>query len=303
MAKPPRTSSPPTSPDASADHGRLIDEAMQVMSQGRDAAPLYAFVGGLCARLGFPYYSFFIADPMNPGRGSAVDPMIATTYPDAWRTHYISHGFQEHDPVLSAGGSVRRPFTWGDRTFLHGLKGRPRRVIEDARHFGIHSGLSIPVYGPGGDKGVFTVATDRGGRRLRGHGAGEPSDDPPRRASASCGNGRAAPAAGDAGQHNAHGAGEDLPALDASRQDVLGDRSDHRSQHAGGELSSAEGHAEIRNIPEVACRLRCPAGRPDLTGGRSARPSPPGRISAPRPVWRCPCRTGQGRANRSPDRT
>jgi LuxR family transcriptional activator of conjugal transfer of Ti plasmids len=163
MAKPPRTSSPPTSPDASADHGRLIDEAMQVMSQGRDAAPLYAFVGGLCARLGFPYYSFFIADPMNPGRGSAVDPMIATTYPDAWRTHYISHGFQEHDPVLSAGGSVRRPFTWGDRTFLHGLKGRPRRVIEDARHFGIHSGLSIPIYGPGGDKGVFTVATDEEG--------------------------------------------------------------------------------------------------------------------------------------------
>jgi LuxR family transcriptional activator of conjugal transfer of Ti plasmids len=145
------------------DPGGLTAEAMQVIGEARDPLALYAYIGTLCVRLGFPYFSFFVSDPLHPGEGAAVDPMTATTYPEPWRAHYRSRGFQHHDPVLKSGSLARRPFIWGDPDFTDGLRGTSRQIIEDAHTFGIQRGLSVPVYGPRGDSGVFTVASPDAG--------------------------------------------------------------------------------------------------------------------------------------------
>ncbi|MBC7164497.1 MAG: autoinducer binding domain-containing protein [Roseovarius sp.] len=91
---------------------------------------------------------------INPVTGSSHGYM---TYDADWSKHYLENKFYEIDPVLLKARHSIAPVDWGrlekDSEF--------QTVFRDARAFGISDrGLTIPVRGPFGDVGGFSVVCD-----------------------------------------------------------------------------------------------------------------------------------------------
>jgi len=138
--------------------GRLAEEALQAIDDACSAEELYAFLRSFSIALGFDYFSYFGSDPLRLGAATTTDPMVGTSYPEPWRSRYLRLGYQQHDPVLTEGRSARRPFTWGDHDHIDRLDGKPRQILEEARAFGIGGGVSVPIYGPNGDRGQLSLS-------------------------------------------------------------------------------------------------------------------------------------------------
>ncbi len=90
---------------------------------------------------------------MNPINGSVFGHV---TYGDAWKMHYVEHGFHRIDPTLQKARRSIAPVDWSridrDEDF--------RKVFNDASDFGISDqGLTIPVRGPYGDMGGLSVTS------------------------------------------------------------------------------------------------------------------------------------------------
>ncbi|MCP9480846.1 LuxR family transcriptional regulator [Shimia sp. CNT1-13L.2] len=88
---------------------------------------------------------------MNPIAGS-VHGFV--NYPDEWQKVYVDEGFQNRDPALIAASKSIAPVDWqrlrGEDTF--------QTIFRAAHDFGIaDQGLTIPVRGPFGDVGLFSV--------------------------------------------------------------------------------------------------------------------------------------------------
>jgi LuxR family quorum-sensing transcriptional regulator LasR len=149
---------PPPVP-ASLGTGRLVEEATQAIDDAHSADELYAYLASFCGKIGFDYFAYFASDPRRAGDDPATSPMAGTSYPWRWRTHYLRLGYEHHDPVLRAGSTMRRAFTWGSRDYVSGLEGKARQMFEEARAFGIGGGVSVPVYGPGGDRGLLSLSS------------------------------------------------------------------------------------------------------------------------------------------------
>ncbi|WP_135505144.1 autoinducer binding domain-containing protein [Roseovarius aestuariivivens] len=117
---------------------------------------------GVCNTLGLEYASYASANPIS-GKIHAF-----TTYPDAWKDHYMAQSLHLVDPTLRAAARSIAPVDW--RRLEHDNSFRD--VFGPARDFNLpDTGLTIPVRGPMGDIGLFsvtaTVAPDAW-RRLTG---------------------------------------------------------------------------------------------------------------------------------------
>lgn len=91
---------------------------------------------------------------VNPVSGKSHGYM---TYDQEWSRHYLEHRFYEIDPVLIKARHSIAPVDWA--RLEKGLEFQT--VFRDARAFGITDrGLTIPVRGPFGDVGGFSVLRD-----------------------------------------------------------------------------------------------------------------------------------------------
>lgn len=88
-------------------------------------------------------------------RSGSPDPVIVTTYPDTWVSHYVDRGYQQRDPVVRVGQSAFLPFSW---TGLDPL-GPEREVLEEGKSVGLKSGLSIPAHGALGEFALISLAS------------------------------------------------------------------------------------------------------------------------------------------------
>ncbi|MGR3272211.1 LuxR family transcriptional regulator [Thalassococcus profundi] len=90
---------------------------------------------------------------------AGVNPIAQTVhgfvnYPDEWQTRYIRQGFQHKDPALLVASRSIAPVDWqrlrGEASF--------QTIFRAAHDFGIsEQGLTVPVRGPYGDVGLFSV--------------------------------------------------------------------------------------------------------------------------------------------------
>lgn len=117
---------------------------------GIDEPSLKVFLGTLCDRMELDHATYVNLDALaDTVRG-------ATTYPHAWEEHYLAHNLHMKDPVVLHGSRSIRPLDWD----------RLRRddnfdaIFFPARDFGIpERGLTVPIRGPYGDLGLFSVAS------------------------------------------------------------------------------------------------------------------------------------------------
>ena len=104
---------------------------------------------------------------MEMGGKSVPKPMLATNYPDAWRTRYNKRNYHQLDPVVTVGARSRAPFLWGGSEYLRQLPSLPRRLFEEAGDFGIRSGFTVVVHGPG-EYGLMSIASSDSFEKFRG---------------------------------------------------------------------------------------------------------------------------------------
>lgn len=113
-------------------------------------------VQGYVDDLGLRYFSYVTLKP--PQRSSLTpEESLITTYPEEWRERYIHKSYKYYDPVLYLASRSRLPFRWGGGRFLRPFNKSQRRVFHEAKEYYIVEGYSVPVFGPDGDMGVFSV--------------------------------------------------------------------------------------------------------------------------------------------------
>jgi len=104
----------------------------------------------ICDSLGVEQATYFAASPIT-GKMHGF-----TTYPDAWKTHYVQQGLQEFDPTLGIASRSVAPVDW---------RRLPKdanydRVFRDAHDFGLPSqGVTVPIRGMFGEVGLLCVCS------------------------------------------------------------------------------------------------------------------------------------------------
>ncbi len=113
-----------------------------------ELAALYRRVTGA---FGFDAFAFGFV----PGPG-ASQTFLLLDWPRAWLELYAAQGFAARDAVVAEAARTARPFTWSD------LRGRDpevsRDIFEAAEAFGWRDGFTVPVHGPGEERGVVSLA-------------------------------------------------------------------------------------------------------------------------------------------------
>ena len=90
------------------------------------------------------------------GASPSVDPYIRLTYPASWIKQYLQNNYVDVDPVLREGFQRMLPFQWSELTVS---TDREMVFLHDALAHGVGPfGLSIPVIGKHGHRGLFSIS-------------------------------------------------------------------------------------------------------------------------------------------------
>ncbi len=93
------------------------------------------------------------------GASPSVDPYIRLTYPASWIKQYLQNNYVDVDPVLREGFGRMLPFQWNALTVN---TEREMVFLQDALAHGVGPfGLSIPVIGKHGHRGLFSLSSSR----------------------------------------------------------------------------------------------------------------------------------------------
>jgi DNA-binding CsgD family transcriptional regulator len=82
-------------------------------------------------------------DPLQPRRA-----VMLCNYPRPWIETYSHHKLHKIDPVFARAETSSLPFSWELSSFLHGATNDQRRILSEARHFGIYRGYTVPLHSP-----------------------------------------------------------------------------------------------------------------------------------------------------------
>lgn len=104
----------------------------------------------ICDNLGVDYASYAASNPLT----GAVHAF--TTYPDAWKNHYMQNDLHLSDPTLHSAARSIAPVDWRRLE----RDSRFQRVFSQAHDFGLpDTGMTVPVRGPFGETGLFSITT------------------------------------------------------------------------------------------------------------------------------------------------
>lgn len=90
---------------------------------------------------------FGVGDPTRP-EIARDDRLWGASWPVFWYRRYIEQNHIVHDPVVARLNRSTAAFRWSQTQESAGREGR--RVLDEARQFGLHDGLALAVIGEGG---------------------------------------------------------------------------------------------------------------------------------------------------------
>src|SRR5690606_36605182 len=93
-----------------------------------------------------------------PDRGMDVRPFVLLSgWSEEWYERYTRQGYVHLDPVARNCFSTTRPFDWSDAPYDREADLPARRVMEEARDFGMDEGFCVPIHMEGGMQGVVSL--------------------------------------------------------------------------------------------------------------------------------------------------
>lgn len=81
-----------------------------------------------------------------PNREGSV---VMWNYPAEWQERYSRMGYAKIDPLIKKGRKEAGPFRWSEVYTDESITEDGRRVLDEAATFGLRSGVTVPLHGPG----------------------------------------------------------------------------------------------------------------------------------------------------------
>lgn len=108
----------------------------------------------------YGYESFIISGL--PHHDISVAPFVLLNgWPKDWFKRYVQLGYVNKDPVARHCFATADPFLWSEITFRTSFDAHAERVMNEAREFGLHGGLCIPIYLQNGMQGCLSLIGER----------------------------------------------------------------------------------------------------------------------------------------------
>jgi LuxR family transcriptional regulator, activator of conjugal transfer of Ti plasmids len=136
-------------------HARIFSEFIDRILEGQSPSALCEAMSHASQALGLHSFAYINIAPR-----SKITPTLISTYPEAWTSRYLQQRFQKHDPVIVRARQSTAPFDWGADTLTAAASSKGREIFEEAAHYGIRYGFSIPVPTERGPCVVVSFATD-----------------------------------------------------------------------------------------------------------------------------------------------
>lgn len=121
------------------------------------------------ASFGFSRYAYVGIDAadIDEEREKPLSSVYLTNLPNEWVGHYLKEDYGNVDPVIKDCAISRLPIQWTEKYRANSRTKDETRVMEDAWENGMKRGLTIPIHGPGGELGIFTLNADINEREFR----------------------------------------------------------------------------------------------------------------------------------------
>jgi DNA-binding CsgD family transcriptional regulator len=121
---------------------------------------LASIIGTLARALGFEHWMYGLDLPVIDDRKQQY---LLGGYPPAWVDHYFVHDYLRLDPVIAHCQARATPLLWPSSDLQpQGTDKRNQaiwRMFNEAREFGLDSGVTIPIHGLGCRWGLVSFAT------------------------------------------------------------------------------------------------------------------------------------------------
>jgi LuxR family quorum-sensing transcriptional regulator LasR len=91
--------------------------------------------------------------PLQPG-----DAFLHSNYSEAWRSKYDSEKLEAVDPTVAHCATKSIPLIWTPDLFT---APKQQEMYEEARSHGLVSGVTLPIHGSNGERGMLCLASDR----------------------------------------------------------------------------------------------------------------------------------------------
>ncbi|TFF19740.1 LuxR family transcriptional regulator [Jiella endophytica] len=107
-----------------------------------------------------------------PQPGESIEPyfLLSGWHPE-WFDRYVGNDYVHHDPVIANTLRTDDPFTWKEACEGRKLGPKARAVMDEATEFGMHDGLTVPIYSLNGLSAVVTFGGERIDLSARDRGA------------------------------------------------------------------------------------------------------------------------------------
>ncbi|WP_176787678.1 autoinducer binding domain-containing protein [Roseospirillum parvum] len=132
-----------------------------------EAVPrLERWLADLIGGAGFDGYAWFSGRAFNPRRGGhdmwAVPPLFLNRFPPDWVATYLSEDFGAIDPVVVETLRRRLPYAWDAEQLAETHADPTRGFLNAACDHQVRRGVTLPVYGPGGEFALMSVISRAG---------------------------------------------------------------------------------------------------------------------------------------------
>jgi LuxR family quorum sensing-dependent transcriptional regulator len=105
----------------------------------------------------FGFATCMVTNLPHPKAPRWQEHILINEWPRDWYDRYISKGHYRHDPCVALSRTATGPFVWSDIA-RRAMAEEACQVMDEAREFGLHDGICIPVETDGLEPAVVTLA-------------------------------------------------------------------------------------------------------------------------------------------------
>ena len=128
---------------------------LERLESAEEVPEIFSACKDMATSLDFPHFVYAVRVPI-----SITQPyhFSLSGYPPEWRRLYDENGYLSIDPIIAHVLTSLKPVIWDQ---IPREQPKVQHFFAEAEAYGLTHGLTIPIYGRGGEVGLFSVARDQ----------------------------------------------------------------------------------------------------------------------------------------------
>ena len=137
--------------------------ALSALSECTSQEALTDAINRIVKRMGIDHWFYAVDLPLV---SEGPNQVRMGTYPEAWVRHYFEMDYLQIDPIISHCHDHSIPLSWRDamssrRKVVDPQMLKIRTMFGEASEFGLRSGVSVPLHGPGTGWGLMSFSSSQ----------------------------------------------------------------------------------------------------------------------------------------------